>query len=111
MRQIDPDYILAEIPPDRWPTARRIITSAMAESKKNESSRFPEYVDVIIPLQREMDFEIIPCAAWTQEMADDRRQKLSEWEQSRPRRSSGNAKGHGLDRPRAVAGGTCCRSA
>jgi len=38
--------------------------------------RFPEYIDVIFPLSKTMDFEIIPTAGWTKEMADDRREKL-----------------------------------
>lgn len=75
IRRIEPDLILTEIPPDRFPTA-------MAEFKETDSiteprvSRFPEYVDVIFPLSKEMDFEIIPTAGWTQEMADDRKEKL-----------------------------------
>ncbi len=71
VRQIDPDIILAEIPPDRFEKA---MTTYAETGVVNESrvARFPEYIDVIIPLTKEMDFELIPTAAWTEEMADAR---------------------------------------
>ena len=75
IRAIQPDYILAEIPPDR-------MKAAMDGFKKDDSiseprvMRFPEYVDVIFPLTKEMDFEIIPTAGWTKPMADERSSKL-----------------------------------
>jgi len=75
IRNINPDYILAEIPPDR-------MEEAMAGFKKDDSiseprvMRFPEYVDVVFPLTKEMDFEIIPTAGWTKPMADERSAKL-----------------------------------
>lgn len=73
--KIDPDIILAEIPPDRFPKAMQTYqeTGVVNESRV---ARFPEYVDVIIPLTKEMDFEIIPTAAWTEEMADARIAKM-----------------------------------
>lgn len=75
VREIQPDYILAEIPPDR-------MEDAMKGFKKDDSiseprvMRFPEYVDVIFPLTKELDFEIIPTAGWTKPMADERSAKL-----------------------------------
>ncbi len=75
IREINPDYILAEIPPDR-------MEAAMAGFVKDDSiseprvMRFPEYVDVVFPLTKEMDFEIIPTAGWTRPMAQERSQKL-----------------------------------
>lgn len=75
IREIQPDYILSEIPPDRF-------DAAMEGFKRDDSiseprvMRFPEYVDVIFPLTKEMDFEIIPTAGWTRPMALERQQKL-----------------------------------
>ena len=75
VRAIKPDYILAEIPPDR-------MQAAMDGFKRDDSIseprvlRFPEYVDVIFPLTKEMNFEIIPTAGWTRPMADERSTKL-----------------------------------
>lgn len=75
VRDIKPDVILTEIPPDRFPTAMREFkeTDSIKESRV---VRFPEYVDVIFPLTKEMDFDIIPTAGWTREMADERSEKL-----------------------------------
>ena len=75
IKEINPDFILAEIPPDRFDTA-------MAGFQRDDSIseprvlRFPEYVDVVFPLTKTMDFEIIPTAGWTEIMATERRDKL-----------------------------------
>lgn len=75
IRRIKPDYILTEIPPD-------IFEAAMAGFKKDgvvtepRVKVFPEYVNVIFPLTREMNFEIIPTAGWTKFMNDDRNRIL-----------------------------------
>jgi hypothetical protein len=72
---INPDYILTEIPP-------KAFKIAMDGFKKNDSiseprtMRFPEYVNVIFPLSKKMDFEIIPTAGWTKYMAAERGAKL-----------------------------------
>ena len=75
IREINPDYILAEIPPDRMEAA---IEGFRRDDSISEPRvmRFPEYVDVVFPLTKEMDFEIIPTAGWTKPMADERSQKL-----------------------------------
>jgi len=75
IRAIDPDYILTEIPPDRMQSA---MDGFMRDDTISEPRvrRFPEYVDVVFPLTKEMDFEIIPTAGWTKTMAEDRSQKL-----------------------------------
>ena len=81
IRNVAPDVVLTEIPPDR-------IADAMAQfestGKITESrvSRFPEYVDALFPLTREIDFQIVPCAAWTKDMADRRKKKMHELKQS-----------------------------
>ena len=73
--EIDPDFILAEIPPNRMATA-------MAGFQRDDSiseprvMRFPEYTDVIFPWTKTMDFEIVPTAGWTAIMANERREKL-----------------------------------
>ncbi|MEP0265213.1 hypothetical protein [Dokdonia sp.] len=75
IREIKPDYILAEIPPDR-------MQEVMEGFKRDDSiseprvMRFPEYVDVVFPLTKELDFEIIPTAGWTRPMAEERSAKL-----------------------------------
>ncbi len=71
VRAIDPDYWLTEIPPNRWERARREYeeTGIVEEPRVR---RFPEYIDVLFPLSREMDFEVIPTAGWTEPMSDFR---------------------------------------
>ncbi len=76
VRAIDPDSICTEIPPNRFDKAAAEFreTGAIAEQRVKV---FPEYVDVIFPLTREMDFEIIPTAGWTAEMNVYRRAALA----------------------------------
>jgi len=83
IEKIDPDFVLCEIPPDRFEAARDEFA---ADGKITEPrvSRFPEYVDVVFPLTKTMDFEIVPCAGWTKAMSDDRNAKLKRWATERP---------------------------
>ena len=77
IREIDPDFILTELPPDRYPIARKEFDEldTIMESRVRV---FPEYVDAVFPLTREMDFEIIPTAGWTKPMNDFRNKRLRE---------------------------------
>lgn len=75
IKEIKPDIILTEIPPNRF-------QAAMDGFKRDDSiseprvMRFPEYTDVIFPLSKTMNFEIIPTAGWTTIMANERTKKL-----------------------------------
>jgi hypothetical protein len=75
IKEINPDIILTEIPPDRF-------EAAMEGFKRDDSISerrvrvFPEYTDVIFPLSKTMDFTIIPTAGWTSYMNSDRSKKL-----------------------------------
>ncbi len=83
IRAIDPDFILCEIPPDRLDLALRQFdeTGKIGEPRVK---RFPEYVDAMFPLHHDMRFKIIPCAAWTKVMSDDRQEKLARFKETRP---------------------------
>ncbi len=87
---INPDYILTEIPPDRFDEA---MTGFLSTGKVTEPrvARFPEYVDVIFPLLNTMNFEIIPTAAWTQPMAEFRATALTQIANAPDRRDDWNA--------------------
>lgn len=79
IRRFAPDVVCAEIPPDRWPQ----IWSDFAERgllRDNRIRVFPEYTDVLLPLRLELGFEIVPCAAWTQEMSDLRQNRIRQIE-------------------------------
>lgn len=82
IRRIRPDVVLCEIPPDRLEAARDEFgrTGSITEPRV---SRFPEYVDVLFPLTREIPFEIVACAAWNREMSDDRATKMKAWQTAR----------------------------
>ena len=75
IKKIDPDVILTEIPPDRFDAA---VEGFLRDDTISEPRvlRFPEYVDVIFPLSKTMDFEMVPTAGWTKEMADKRSAQL-----------------------------------
>ena len=63
------DAVFCEIPPDRIDQANREYkeTGKISEPRVKV---FPEYVDVLYPLTKEMEFELFPCAGWTKPMAD-----------------------------------------
>ncbi len=71
VRWAEPDVILTEIPPDRIAEAKRSFAET-GEVTEPRTRVFPEYTDVVFPLSREMDFDIVATAGWTREIADDR---------------------------------------
>lgn len=75
IRRIQPDVVCAEIPPKRWPAVWAEYASGGTISD-SRVLRFPEYTDVLLPLKKEMGFDLEGCAAWTQDMADARNRKL-----------------------------------
>ncbi len=97
VRRAEPDVILTEIPPDRIAEAKRGFgkTGAVTEPR---AKVFPEYTDVVFPLSREMDFELVGTAGWTQQIADDRGAALnaiendparaSQWEEHQASRAA-----------------------
>ena len=61
MREIKPDFVCAEITPTALATND--------EGKKDKRlSYFPEYTKVILPLRKELGYEVIPCSAYTQKV-------------------------------------------
>lgn len=79
IRRFEPEIVCAEIPPGHWPQTledwqqRGVVEDARVK-------RFPEYTEVLLPLMSELDFEVAPCAAWTEEMANERRARLELFE-------------------------------
>ncbi len=79
IRKFKPDVVLCEIPPDRW----QRIWKDFSERGAFDDTRikpFPEYTDVLLPLKKELGFEVEPCAAWTTEMALLRRKRMKEFQ-------------------------------
>lgn len=71
IREVNPQVILTEIPPDRIEEARRGFREA-GKVTEPRTRVFPEYTDVVFPLTRELDFTIVGTAGWTQQLADAR---------------------------------------
>ncbi len=76
VREIDPDYWLPEIPPNRWERARREYETT-GRVDEPRVRRFPEYVDGLFPLMKELHFGVIPTAGWTEPMSDFRNAHLA----------------------------------
>ena len=74
-----PDAVLTEIPPNRWPRIARDWRERRA-IEDERVRRFPEYVDVLLPLWEELGCAIEPCAAWSSEMAELRRARIAAFE-------------------------------
>jgi len=87
VRAYGPDYVLAEIPPNRFHQA---MASFRRDGRVEEPrvERFPEYIDMLFPLTRELDFTIIPTAGWNRPMSDYRNVVLSRIEKD-PARAAG----------------------
>ncbi len=81
IRSIDPEVVCPEIPPAHWPGTLatwqqdQVVTDSRVK-------RFPEYVEVLLPLIGEMDFVIEPSAGWTEAMAVARRARMKLFETS-----------------------------
>ena len=73
--RIAPDVICVELPPDRW---ERIWTDYVARGVFEDSRVrvFPEYTDVVLPMAREGQFLVEPCAGWSAEMNNLRRARI-----------------------------------
>lgn len=68
----DPDLIMVELPPDRFAIASANFEQ-YGEVRESRADDFPELTDVVFPLRKDLGFTMIPVAAWTQDMADQRR--------------------------------------
>jgi hypothetical protein len=83
LRQLDPDLVLVEIPPDRYDLAWK----QFLEQGKVEEARvklYPEFTEVLFPIALEGHMRIVPCSAWTEKMAQRRSALLEQWMSSRP---------------------------
>tara|TARA_R110000824_G_scaffold137631_6_gene301874 strand:- start:260 stop:1030 length:771 start_codon:yes stop_codon:yes gene_type:complete len=70
--EFDPDIVLVELPPDRFTTASANF-DRYGEVRESRADDFPELTDVVFPLRKQLGFQMIPVAAWTADIAADRR--------------------------------------
>ena len=75
VRTVRPDFVLAEIPPNRFDKAHEQFLAGQTITETRVRV-FPEYVDVMFPLSKEMGFQIIPTAGWNQAMHTFRNEAL-----------------------------------
>lgn len=72
VREISPDLVLTEIPPSRIDEALQSYRDT-GKVTEQRTRAFPEYTDVIIPLQTELGYAMKGTAAWTPDIAGSRR--------------------------------------
>jgi len=89
IRKIDPDYALVELPPNRFDEAVRGFEADGVLSEPR-SRVFPEYVDVLFPLTKELKFKMIPTAGWTSPINIYRRDVLKRISQDPERKADWN---------------------
>lgn len=76
-RKMNPDYVLTEIPPNRFDKAMQ-DWQQKGEILEPRVKRFPEYIGMLFPALDDMQFEIIPTAGWNTSMNNFRRQALDD---------------------------------
>lgn len=81
IRAFQPDVVCTEIAPNRWDRIWRELTEEdlIADPRV---LRFPEYTSAILHLALEMEYEVVPCAGWSQEMSDLRQTRIAEFDNS-----------------------------
>ena len=79
IQKFDPDVIMVELPPERFAVASANYEQ-FGEVRESRTDDFPELIDGVFPLRKKLGFEIVPVAAWTQKIADDRRAALARLE-------------------------------
>ncbi len=70
--KFDPDIVLVELPSDRFAIASANFDK-FGEVRESRADDFPELTDVVFPLRKTLGFTMFPVAAWTLEIAADRR--------------------------------------
>jgi hypothetical protein len=82
LRQLDPDVVLVEIPPDRFEESWNQFLQT-GEVTEERVKLYPEFTEVLFPIALEGRFRIEPCSAWTQKMSDRRAALLKQWKSTR----------------------------
>lgn len=70
--KFDPDMVMVELPPERFAIASTNFEK-FGDVRESRADDFPELTDIIFPLRKTLGFTMIPVAAWTPEIAAERR--------------------------------------
>lgn len=71
VRDFKPDTIFIEIPPSSLAEAQSSFDQ-FGEVRERRTRAFPELTDVVFPLQKELNYNIVPTAGWSRQLANDR---------------------------------------
>lgn len=83
LRDLDPHRVLCEVPPDRYDrTWREFVLTGEAPDERLEA--LPEVTEVLYPLALEGRVRLVPCSAWTPEVAARRAELIEQWKDTRP---------------------------
>lgn len=74
-----PDVVMVELPPDRYQIASDNFAK-FGEVRESRADDFPELTEVVFPLRQKMGFTMVPVAAWSKPLADERRAALRQLE-------------------------------
>jgi hypothetical protein len=78
IRNYRPDVVLVEVPPDLFaPSVARIDRTGFATTRADLAGlkwigSFPEIYRGVIPLRKEMGYEVVPVSGWTPQASADR---------------------------------------
>jgi len=83
LRDLDPHRVLCEVPPDRFGATWQefVLTGTVSDERLEE---LPEVTRVLYPLALEGRVRLVPCSAWTPEVAARRAELLDQWKDTRP---------------------------
>ena len=70
--KFDPDVVMVELPPESYEKASANFDQ-FGQVQESRADDFPELTDVVFPLRKDLGFEMIPVAAWTPNIAAERR--------------------------------------
>lgn len=86
VRQVNPQVVLAEVPPERFPIAWK-------EWEKTDSInevyvlRFPEMAGVVFPLKKELGYDLYPVSGWTYDVTRQEQETFREMVGDQSRKS------------------------
>ncbi len=83
LRDLDPHRVFCEVPPDRFGSTWHefVYTATVEDERLNE---LPEVTEALYPLALEGRIRLVPCSAWTPEVAARRASLLEQWQITRP---------------------------
>ena len=83
LRDLDPHRVFCEVPPDRFgSTWHEFVYTATVDDER--LSELPEVTEALYPLALEGRIRLVPCSAWTPEVAAHRASLLEQWRTTRP---------------------------